>query len=75
METASEEGEFLNQYGVKEPEQIHILGSKQDIEGFKKFVNKNTSKSDIDISSLKEGIKSDMFRKMFEMISSSKVRS
>ena len=29
-----------NQYVVFEPEQIHILGSKQDIEGFKGFVNK-----------------------------------
>ena len=28
---------------VFEPEQIHILGSKQDIAGFKDFVNKNTS--------------------------------
>ena len=27
-----------NQYVVFEPEQIHILGSKQDIEGFKEFV-------------------------------------
>ena len=27
----------LNEYLVVEPEQIHILGSKQDIEGFKKF--------------------------------------
>ncbi|NDB81358.1 MAG: hypothetical protein EB127_01220, partial [Alphaproteobacteria bacterium] len=27
-----------NQYVVFEPEQIHILGNKQDIEGFKKFV-------------------------------------
>ena len=31
-----------NEY-VVEPEQIHILGSKQDIKGFKKFAN-NTSK-------------------------------
>jgi hypothetical protein len=28
----------VEHYSVKEPEQIHILGSKQDIEGFKKFV-------------------------------------
>lgn len=28
-----------DQYVVFEPEQIHILGSKQDIEGFKKFAN------------------------------------
>lgn len=32
------EGEHFN-YVVFEPEQIHILGSKQDIEGFKEFVN------------------------------------
>lgn len=32
------EGESLN-YVVFEPEQIHILGNKQDIEGFKKFVS------------------------------------
>ena len=29
-----------NQYVVFEPEQIHILGNKQDIEGFKEFVSK-----------------------------------
>jgi poly-D-alanine transfer protein DltD len=29
---------YENEIGVFEPEQIHILGSKQDIEGFKKFV-------------------------------------
>ena len=29
------------EYVVFEPEQTHILGSKQDIEGFKKHVNKN----------------------------------
>jgi len=34
-------------YVVFEPEQIHILGSKQDIDGFKQFVkeNKSTEKS------------------------------
>lgn len=31
----------LAEYIVFEPEQIHILGNKQDIEGFKKFVNQN----------------------------------
>lgn len=30
-----------NQIVVFEPEQIHILGSKQDIEGFKNYVSKN----------------------------------
>ena len=29
-------------YVVFEPEQIHILGSKQDIEGFKNWINNNT---------------------------------
>lgn len=31
------------QIGVFEPEQIHILGNKQDIEGFKKFVEKTSA--------------------------------
>jgi hypothetical protein len=30
-------------YVVFEPEQVHILGNKQDIEGFKKFVDSSTS--------------------------------
>ena len=33
-------------YIVNKLEQIHILGSKQDIEGFKKFVNKTTDQVD-----------------------------
>ena len=33
--------------GVLEPEQIHILGSKQDIEGFKKFISKPTQTSEV----------------------------
>jgi len=32
------------EYNVFEPEQIHILGSKQDIEGFKEFVRPNNAK-------------------------------
>lgn len=40
---------------VFEPEQIHILGSKQDIEGFKNFVSSNVSETkgmaDLDIES------------------------
>ena len=35
-----------NQQVVFEPEQIHILGSKQDIEGFKKFVNSSPKVSE-----------------------------
>lgn len=34
------EGSNDDEYSVYEPEQIHILGSKKDIEGFKKYVNK-----------------------------------
>ena len=34
-----------DQVVVFEPEQIHILGSKQDIEGFKKFVQSGKSKN------------------------------
>jgi hypothetical protein len=30
------------EYNIFEPEQIHILGNKQDVEGFKEFVNSNT---------------------------------
>jgi len=33
----------VEQLGVKTPEQIHILGSKQDIEGFKSWVDSNQS--------------------------------
>ena len=32
------------EYNIFEPEQIHILGTKQDIEGFKEFVDKSTFK-------------------------------
>jgi hypothetical protein len=47
----------IKEYVAFEPEQIHILGSKQDIEGFKEFVSKpatnkgilNAQKSDEDI--------------------------
>jgi ribosomal protein S7 len=44
-----------NEY-VVEPEQIHILGSKQDIEGFKEFVNqtKKPELSELEIQEFKE---------------------
>jgi hypothetical protein len=32
--------DFAHQYIVFDPEQIHILGNKQDVEGFKEFVSK-----------------------------------
>ena len=35
------------EYVVFEPEQIHILGSKQDIEGFKEFVSKDKPNNQI----------------------------
>lgn len=37
----SKDGEI----NVFEPEQIHILGSKQDIDGFKEFINKETQEN------------------------------
>lgn len=36
-------------YIVNKPEQIHILGNKQDIEGFRNFVQSEESSLDIDI--------------------------
>jgi len=49
-EKADKYGKVGKEVVVFEPEQIHISGSKQDIEGFKEFVNKETS-------SIKEGVK------------------
>ena len=42
IDAGQKEGKTI---AVFEPEQIHILGNKQDIEGFKKFVNKNKNVS------------------------------
>ena len=39
------QGEYANENVVFEPEQIHILGNKQDIEGFKKFVDKKAKET------------------------------
>ena len=39
------ENKGKDSYVVFEPEQIHILGSKQDIEGFKEFVTQPTTQS------------------------------
>ncbi|MFA6273993.1 MAG: hypothetical protein WC662_02425 [Candidatus Paceibacterota bacterium] len=38
------EGTNDDEYSVYHPEQIHILGSKQDIQNFKEFVSKNKEK-------------------------------
>ena len=48
----NQEDKGSNSYVVFEPEQIHILGSKQDIEGFKAFVN--SSSIDVYKNSLKD---------------------
>jgi hypothetical protein len=52
-------GTYLGEEGsditVNKPEQIHILGSKQDIEGFKEFVNNNSKKQIIN-QEVKEGV-------------------
>lgn len=37
----------LEELAVIEPEQIHILGSKQDIEGFKEFVDNSIKKTEL----------------------------
>lgn len=44
---------------VFEPEQIHILGSKQDIEGFKEFVGEEKVSSEKVIKPLEDRIKED----------------
>jgi len=44
---SQEPNPIKNEYVVFEPEQIHILGSKQDIEGFKEFVNKDNINQDL----------------------------
>lgn len=45
-------------YAVFKPEQIHILGSKQDIKGFKEFVSKQTSPTSKTVS---KGIKVEQY--------------
>jgi len=40
--------EGSNEYVVFEPEQIHILGSKQDIEGFKEFASNPVQRVNLD---------------------------
>lgn len=45
-ENINDVGFKITQYAVFHPSQIHILGSKQDIEGFKEFVNNNNQKTE-----------------------------
>ena len=42
-------GEKDVQYVVFEPEQIHILGSKQDIEGFEKYIFNKSKQSPVEV--------------------------
>lgn len=46
-----------NLFVPKESKQIHILGSKQDIEGFKEFVNKKDTDFDIGLPTVEETLK------------------
>jgi hypothetical protein len=52
-------GNMLQEAVVFNPEQIHILGSKQDIEGFKEFVNTETAQQ-----SKNAQIQDDSFQKL-----------
>jgi hypothetical protein len=45
---------FKKEYVVFEPEQIHVLGSKEDVEGFKKFVNKQPKPKVNDVTVLED---------------------
>ena len=40
-------GEYSNEIVVFEPEQIHILGSQKDIEGFKEFTEKKSGEEEV----------------------------
>lgn len=44
-----------NTYVIREPEQIHILGSKQDVEGFKEFVSTQPAAAPKEVSEYKVG--------------------
>jgi hypothetical protein len=48
-----DEAKLGNTYVVFEPEQIHILGSKQDIEGFKQFVKSPTISKEVEQPTVK----------------------
>ncbi len=52
----------ISEYIVFEPEQIHILGSKQDIENFKEFVKKD--KQSLQYYSTPTSLKNDIFGEM-----------
>ena len=41
-EKFAKESDIVGFYVVFSPNQIHVLGGEQDIEGFKNFVNRNT---------------------------------
>ena len=47
-------------YAISKPEQIHILGGKQDIEGFKKFVSTKPTETKVEQPELNDSIENDM---------------
>jgi hypothetical protein len=52
------EGTNDDEYSVYEPEQIHVLGTKKDIEGFKKYVEVNNINESIGMKKvISEGLK------------------
>ena len=72
------------EYVVFEPEQIHILGSKQDIEGFKKFTkrqsndinnqeNNNIEQSQINENNTESFTKESLNKKIDELLKSGEI--
>ena len=67
-----EDSDYIEEYVVFEPEQIHILGSKQDIEGFKQFVenqdgSNSSQESSQDTSLLYQVVNND-FREILQKL-------
>jgi len=65
----NKESIYDKNYIVKEPEQIHILGSKKDIEGFKEFVEeKQTSLEPTEIKTEKDVVSLETENQIDELI-------
>jgi hypothetical protein len=57
------------EYNIFEPEQIHILGTKQDIEGFKKFIGKSLITAPVQVDEdLNSYISNELFKKFGVMV-------
>jgi hypothetical protein len=68
--TKSNDGTIsLNEYLIVEPEQIHVLGGKADIKGFKEFVDKENFQQDYDNLNLDN---LEVLKYLYEMSSKSK---